>query len=208
MAVAFHSDKALWCAFKSGNRDALDVIFRSYYSSLYNYGYKIYSDGGFIEDCLQDFFLYLFERREGLANLEKIKPYLFKAFRRSLFRRLEKSRAEKRKQDSFVNQNQVGNIQFSVDELIIEQEAESLRGVLLLELLNRLPKQQREAIYLRYYHELTIREVAEVLNISYQGTVNTLYKAMKALRRNETLKRIIASLSLLILLQAFISILS
>jgi RNA polymerase sigma factor (sigma-70 family) len=204
MTIPLHSDKVLWRALKRGKRDALDVIFRTHYPALHTYGFKIYSDEGFIEDCLQDFFLYLFDRRDRLADVENIKPYLFKSFRRSLIRRLGKRRMEKRKEEAFASQNQLGNIQFSVDELIIEQEKEAFREAMLLDMLNRLPGQQREVILLRYYHGLSIKEVADVMNITYQGVVNTLYKAMKALRQNETLKRIIAFLSIPILLQGFI----
>lgn len=41
-------------------------------------------------------------------------------------------------------------------------------------------------IYLRYYNDLSIQEIAEVLSISYGAVVNTLYKAMVKLRKNRS----------------------
>lgn len=60
-------------------------------------------------------------------------------------------------------------------------------------MINELPRRQREAIFLRYYEGLQVREVAEVLGITYQGTVNTLYKGIKALRKHEQAAQLLSS---------------
>lgn len=197
MAIAFHSDKALWIAFKKGSREALDNLFRSYYSPLYHYGLKIYGDPAFIEDSLQSFFLHLYDNREQLANLENIKPYLFKAYRRQLLRQIEKSRKLKKLKNEEAQWQP--NIHFSADEIISKQEVEAFQKEVLLEMLHQLPNRQREVIYLRYYNNLSISEIAEVLSITYQGTANTLHKAIKTLRKDAKLKRIVAFFSLLFL---------
>lgn len=71
-----------------------------------------------------------------------------------------------------------------------KQEVDEHVRHVLLEMLNTLPKRQREVLYLRYYDQLSLAEVAEVLSITYQGTVNTVYKAIKALRTHESLGQI------------------
>lgn len=199
MAIAFHSDRALWHAFKKGNRDAVDSMFRIYYPVLYAYGLKMYGDAEFIEDSLQDFFLYLFEHRQTLSTPENVKAYLFKAYRRKLLRCIEKFRATAKRKGA-LSPNHIRHIQFSIDELIIQQEVVTLHREVLVEMLNKLPKRQREVIFLRYYNDLSIKDIAEVLSITYQGTVNTLYKAIKALRKDSNLQQILAFLGFLLLL--------
>jgi len=49
-------------------------------------------------------------------------------------------------------------------------------------LLNKLPKRQKEAIYLKYYSGLKATEISEVMNINYQSVVNILHKALKNLK--------------------------
>ena len=198
MALAFHSDKALWVAFKKGNRDALDTLFRSYYPLLYPYGLKIYANSDFIEESLQDFFLYLYENRSNLSDLERIKPYLFTAYRRRLLRQIKKYRSGRSLSQKDIPWQP--DIHFGHDEIMAQQELKSFQKELLVEILHQLPRRQREVIFLRYYSGLEIKEIAEVLSISYQGTVNTLYKAIKTLRQNTSLRRIQAFLSLFIAL--------
>jgi DNA-directed RNA polymerase specialized sigma24 family protein len=53
---------------------------------------------------------------------------------------------------------------------------------------------------LRYYADLQITEISNILSISYQGVVNAIYKAMKALRKNPELLHLIRYLSALFLL--------
>ena len=49
-------------------------------------------------------------------------------------------------------------------------------------LLNKLPKRQKEAIYLKYYSGLKATEIAEIMDINYQSVVNILHKAIKNLK--------------------------
>lgn len=196
MTHAYHSDRLLWCAFQEGDRRALDILFRSYYPLLYQYGVKIVTDHNQVEECLQDFFLYLYEKRQSLSIPDKIKPYLFISFRRHLLRQKDKATREM-KVLKLSTQWQT-DISFSEDELIISKESDQIRKKILHEMINRLPARQREVIFLRYFSDLSINEIAEALSISYQGTVNTLYKAIKSLRKDLRLKEIKAILSLLL----------
>ncbi len=174
------SDFYLWKGFKRGDKNALNVIFRRYYPLLHNYGRKLTQNTTLTEDCLQDFFLYLYEHRHNLKDVDTIKPYLFKAFRNRLFNYLK------------VNTNIVSletieknglPIEFSAEELMIHQENAQLQNAQILPLLNQLTNKQKELIYLKYYNNLSITDIAEVVGISYQGVLNGLSKTMKKLRK-------------------------
>ena len=82
------------------------------------------------------------------------------------------------------------NIYFSIDEIIIMQEVEDFQKMALIEMLNKLPNRQREVLVHKYYNNLTIKEISEVMDISYQGVVNAVYKAIKVLRSDAYLQRI------------------
>jgi RNA polymerase sigma factor (sigma-70 family) len=188
MSLTFHSDQVLWNAFKAGNRDALNALFKSYYPVLYRYGKKICDDSHTVEENIQEFFLYLFEHRTGLTTPDSIKSYLLKSFRRRLLNNLEQTRGYRKKRSIYAD-HQV-DIQFSIEEVMTRHELDDHIRHVLLEMLNSLPKRQREVVYLRYYDQLSLAEVAEVLSITYQGAVNTVYKAIKALRSHESLGQI------------------
>lgn len=184
-----HSARETWKAFKAGDREALGTIFKMYYPLLHHYGLKISHNEILTEDLLQDFFLYLYEHRESLKDLDSLKAYLFASFRRMLLRRLKQNR----KQEHYLSSDFLDSkeyIQFSIEELLISNENKSTWKKTLSKTLNKLPKRQREVVYLRYYNEMSLVEIAEVMNITYQGVSNTLYKAFKSLRKNTSLVKI------------------
>lgn len=174
-----NSDQLLWLALKKGDRDALGQLFQRHYASLHLYGYKLCGNTGLVEDCLQELFLYLFEKRQSIGEVTYIRAYLFKSFRSRMMRMLR---------------NQRRSVYVSLDdawlvlpnELDILDRDEAQRRVLAT-LINKLPPRQRELIYLRYYNDLSPGEIAEMLSISYRAVVNTLYKAMVALREDKSL---------------------
>ena len=174
------SDIYLWRGFKSGDKAALNILFRRYYPLLHNYGSKLTQNKGLTEDCLQDFFLYLYEHRQNLKDVDTIKPYLFKAFRNRLFKYLKAN-------TNFISLETIEKhglpIEFSAEELMIRQENIQLQSAQILPLLNQLTNKQKELIYLKYYNNLSITDIAEVVGISYQGVLNGLGKAMKKLRK-------------------------
>jgi RNA polymerase sigma factor (sigma-70 family) len=173
------TDKFIWKSLKEGDLKAFSVLFETYYPQLYSYGLKISKDVSVTEDTLQDFFLYVYEHRENLSDLDTISPYLFTAYKRFLLNVIKKNR--KLKSTDF-SEEIIADIKFTKEELIIEQETEDFRTKNIYKLLNKLPKRQKEAIYLKYYSGLKATEISEIMDINYQSVVNTLHKAIKSLK--------------------------
>nr|WP_262912766.1 sigma-70 family RNA polymerase sigma factor [Membranihabitans marinus] len=157
----------------------MSQIFRIYYSDLHNYGIKLCGKSSIVEDTLQDMFLHLFEKREQLGQVSYIKPYLYTCFRRSLLKNIQ----AKRQMDLLDDDLQ---LQIEPEEIALTQSNADLKKKVLASMINKLPKRQRELIYLRYYSDFSIDEIADILSISYRSVVNTLYKAMIRLRSDKT----------------------
>lgn len=170
----------LWKRFKNGDKNALDVIFKRYYAALYNYGNKLIKNPTLTEDCLQDFFLYIYEHRQNLKDLTSIKPYLFKAFRNRLLKYLKSN-------TNLIALEELDTIglpiEFSIEEIMIKQENSQLQRAQISNLLNQLTNRQKELVYLKYYNNLNIKDIAEIIGISYQGVVNGLSKTIKKLKK-------------------------
>lgn len=173
------SEKSIWHLFVEGDINAFSTLFKTYYSQLHNYGLKISGNPALTEDCLQSFFVYLYDNRKNLGTITHIKSYLFVSFRRALLKYLKKERKFTTYEEVFENSNV---FEFSAEELMVEQEFTKVRVRTLTQLLNNLSAREREAIYLKYYSNLSTNEIAEVMNISYQSVLNTLQKAFTKLR--------------------------
>ena len=181
------TDKFLWNALKEGDLNAFSVLFESYYPQLHSYGLKISKSSVVTEDTLQDFFLYVYEHRENLSDLDTIAPYLFTSYKRFLLKVMKKN--EKMKHTDFSNENFV-DIQFTAEEVITNQETVIFKNKNLALLLNKLPKRQKEAIYLKYYSGLKAAEISDVMDINYQSVVNILHKAIKSLKEEISIMKL------------------
>lgn len=171
------TDQQRWTFLKMGDKEALGQLFKRHYASLHQYGYKITGNSNIVEDCLQDLFLYIYEKRATLGEVEYVRAYLFRSFRRRLMRTLR---------------NQRKSVYVSLDNswIVAPKELEILdrderRRKQLADMINELSPRQREMIYLRYYSGLSPQEIAEMLSVSYRAVINTLYKAMVKLRKDK-----------------------
>lgn len=63
--MELHSDETLWYFFKKGEASSFTLLFKKYYPQLHVYGIKISNSPILTEDCLQNFFIQLYEKKIG-----------------------------------------------------------------------------------------------------------------------------------------------
>lgn len=181
------SDHFIWKSLKEGDLKAFSVLFENYYPKLYNYGLKISKNVSVTEDSLQDFFLYIYEHRENLSDLDDIAPYLFLSYKRFLIRIINRN---KKNRTLDVSEVTFVDFEFTAEEIMEKQETERFNKTNLPKILNALPKRQKEAIYLKYYSGLRAKEIAKIMNINYQSVINLLFKAIKSLKEDVSILKL------------------
>lgn len=167
----------LWVAFKKGNVDAFDAIYRTYVQILYNYGRKFTTDSNLVRDCIHNLFLELWNHRQSLSDVYAIKPYLFKGLRRKLMRELSQTHPT-----LDLPQHEAFAISASYETQLLYEQLEDERKHHLLGVINKLSKRQREVIFLKYYENLSYEEVAAVMNININTVYNLISLAIRKLR--------------------------
>jgi RNA polymerase sigma factor (sigma-70 family) len=160
----------------------LEQVMALHFRTLFHYGTKFSADDDFIKDHIQDLFLNLWDRRQSLEAEVNVKAYLLASLRRRLHRALL---AQKRFVNYSPDESPAGfELELSVEEAFIADEAtDSLCRELKLQLEN-LPQRQREAVYLKFYEDLTRDQIAEVMGINAQSVSNLLQVAIKHLKIN------------------------
>lgn len=172
---------ALWLAFKKGDRAAYARLVHIFYKILFNYGTKLCRDTSVVEDCIQDLFLELWQRRDYLAETEHLKFYLLKALRRKIY--YENNKQQKWQQESLSANQEVDFIgEFSIEAKIIEVETTEHHLKKLDDVLSKLTKREREVIYLKFYQEMDYEQIANLMSINYQSARNLIHAAIKALK--------------------------
>jgi RNA polymerase sigma factor (sigma-70 family) len=188
----------VWRLFKRGDKDAFATLYRTHVVSLLNYGNKISSDRVLIEDCIQDLFVELWQHRERIADTTSVKFYLFKALRYKVYRKMKTDNFFN-SQDIELHQNDLSSASHESNLIGIEVQSAQMEN--LRTLIKQLPKRQQEAINLRYFHNFSNEEVAQIMGVNYQSACNFIFSALQKLKLN--LK--VAVASFLFLLKFFLN---
>ncbi|MDR6562430.1 MULTISPECIES: sigma-70 family RNA polymerase sigma factor [Arcicella] len=188
----------LWLKIKAGDESAYEELMIYFYKILFNYGVRLVPEEDYVKDCIQDVFLEIWLRRSTLGDTDYVKYYLLKSLRRRIFREYKKwfSQQEEASDDyNFI-------VDFSIEAQLIEQESTTEQVEKIEMLLNKLPKRQKEVVYLKFYQNLNNEQISEVLGVNRQSVYNLLYEALRKLRNEWTGEYI----NLLVLLSTWYSI--
>jgi RNA polymerase sigma factor (sigma-70 family) len=137
-------------------------------------------DKDLVKDCLQELFARLWDKRETLGVAGSVNYYLFKSYRRLLINRI----VSKRK-FSIPFQGQPESVfEFvqSFEEYMMEQETKAHQYERLRSSIQSLTKRQREAIFLKFFNELSYHEVASIMEMRVDSVYNLISKTIDILR--------------------------
>jgi RNA polymerase sigma factor (sigma-70 family) len=175
-------DSTLWLNFKKGNDLAFSILYNKYVHRLYNYGMHSCRDKDLVLDCLQELFTLLWDRREKLSEVTCVNYYLFKSFRRLLMNRLSVGRK------FLISLNDKDSYGFhfapSQEDTLIEEEWEIERNKKVRNSLHSLTKRQREAVFLKFFNQLSYHEVAAIMDLHVDSVYNLISKSIDVLRKN------------------------
>jgi RNA polymerase sigma factor (sigma-70 family) len=175
-------DLLLWNEYRSGNANAFGALIRVHYPDLLHYGTRFTRDAELVKDCLQDLFLELWINRETISETSFVKYYLLKALRRKLTRKIGRSRYTGSWEE--LHFESIFNGTPSVETGIIREEGLAELARKMRHALAGLSKRQQEVIYLRYYVDADIDEIAEIMSVNRQSVYNHLHDAMKKLKKS------------------------
>jgi RNA polymerase sigma factor (sigma-70 family) len=174
-------DRTLWQRFKNGNDLAFSLLYKKYVQRLYNYGMHTCHDRDLVLDCLQDLFGRLWDKRDHIAEVEAVNFYLFKSFRRLLLNKL----VQNRKRSLLTLNSEFPGFEFhsSLEDAIILEEATAQQVGQLKRAIETLTKRQREAIFLKFFNDLSYQDVAAVMEMNVASVYNVMTKAIDSLRK-------------------------
>ena len=174
-------DFTLWNNLKAGNEKAFSTLFEKYYSDLVRYGNSLCSYDDRVQDCVQDVFTDIWVYRESLSASVIVKAYLLSSVRKRIARLYQRD-------PFFKKENKIETTEFlfdfSIEQQLINDEITSEKVLQLNTLINNLPSRQKEALYLRYHQQLTVEQIAEIMNVNYQSASNILFRGIQNLRKD------------------------
>jgi RNA polymerase sigma factor (sigma-70 family) len=168
-------------AFKSGDATAFSHLYQTYSAGLYNYGAKFSLDKDLIKDCIQELFVQLWTNRNSVGTPRHVKNYLFKSFRNLI---LKKTFRLGKNQDFDETEDYEFNVSLNIEETLIHDERRKQISEQLQGTISRLTARQREAIFLKFYEQLSYEEIAEVMGITVKASYKIMARSLGFLRDN------------------------
>lgn len=173
-------DLQLWRRLKNGDQNALEEIYNLHADSLENYARKFTTDIELIEDTIHDIFVLIWQKKDALSDTDSIIKYLCVSLRRELIRRIEKS--HKISGIDYI-ENTDTDFALSIEDILIQDETNEKNKSKIKDAFEFLSSRQREAIYLKYYEELSYEQICEIMDINYQSVRNLISKGIIELRK-------------------------
>lgn len=178
------SDKELVMRYQAGDVSCFQILVDRYQNKVYSYIMMLVRDRQLADDLFQDTFLKIIRTIKGGAYKEEGKFIQFVMriahnliidyFRKE--KRLPMVDPTKEDYDMLANARMKDP---SVEERIItEQIYDDLR-----KMINRLPDEQREVLNLRFYSDMSYKEIADVTNVSINTALGRMRYALINLRK-------------------------
>lgn len=180
------NNEHLWSQLRNGSQKAIEDLYRFNYQVLYSYALKICQDKELSKDCVQELFVQLWEKRDNLNEVSKVRSYLLQSIWHILIKKLKK---DNRNLSLDENKHYDVDVVFSQEYMLIQEQSQKEKKVLLDAAIQKLSKNQREIIFMQYYEGLSIDEVQQITELKYQSIKNLTHRAMVSLRESFKLKK-------------------
>ncbi len=159
---------------QSGDRVAFDQLLDQYQTQLWSFASRVLGDASAAEDVLQDVFWIIYKKLKWLSDPALFKPWAYRITTRECFRYIKKrARWPMQLDEEAFDAIAANDTSTDIDP----------RSALLPEMLAELSPASRVVILLHYFDDLTLAEVADVLDISVGTVKSRLAYGLAALRK-------------------------
>jgi RNA polymerase sigma-70 factor (ECF subfamily) len=166
-------DELLVIRCQLGERAAFDELTERWHLPVWKYVRRQMGDDDAARDVAQDVWLRVLRGIGRLRDGSRLRPWLFGIARRALMDRLRQQYAAPPESDVDVGEVAADPALDSPEEDLAAMEHE----------LARLPATEREILTLFYLRELSLAQVADVLDVPVGTVKSRLFRARRMLRR-------------------------
>ena len=178
--VGLESDAELMKKVAVEDMTAFSELLRRYQSPVFNFIYRTISDYGEAEDLTQEVFLRVYTSAKRYKPLAKFTTYLFKIARNLCLNNLRKRRHFWLfSLDEIDKSAEIPASRGSRPDVICEKE-ETVTSV--RKALATLSENQRMAVILQRFHNLSYEEIAKVMECSVSAVESLLFRAKQNLK--------------------------
>lgn len=180
-------DSVLVSDYISGKEASLSILINKHQQRLFSFIYSKIQDKDLTEDIFQDTFIKVIKTlRSGRYNEEgKFLPWVMRIahnlmidyFRKSKrFRSVRGRTSDNEELDIF---NTIRNEELNIEEFLVKDQVKND----VKELIERLPEEQKEVVKLRYYYDMSFKEISQFTDVSINTALGRMRYALINLRK-------------------------
>lgn len=163
---------------KNGDTDAWEILINSYYNMIFSYCVRrCFGNRVIAADLTQDIFLKLIESIDKYRFTGKFYNYLFTIAVNTCHNHFNKKRFDEKPFDEYIPPVETNDL--TTAKIVAQEEAD-----LIQQALNLLNDTQRDAIILKYFYKLKVKEIAKITNVSVPTAQSRINQGLKKLEKS------------------------
>jgi RNA polymerase sigma-70 factor, ECF subfamily len=163
-------------ALQKGNEDAFEVLFNTYSKRLYYVAFQYLNDRDETLEIVQDVFLKVWLNREKINPELPFIPYIIRIAKNLIINKAKKKLVENAYISFLEYKSELTS--FPTEEKVLFNEVSEIVN----KLINKFPPKRKEIFILSRHSGLSVREIAQKLQISESTVENHINKALKTLK--------------------------
>jgi RNA polymerase sigma-70 factor (ECF subfamily) len=178
------ADEELVVLYAKGENEAFDVLLNRYKSSLYSYIYFIVRNKDLTEDIFQETFVKVIVtiKQGRYTETGKFKAWVTRIAHNLIIDYFRQERSENTLSNDEVEVDLFNNIKLcdgTVEDRIVHHQVLSD----VKRLIQYLPESQREVLEMRYYQDMSFKEIADHTGVSINTALGRMRYAILNMRR-------------------------
>lgn len=173
--------RLLWERIRNEDEDAFYNLYAALYKDLVNFGIRTCGDVDVASEATDQVFVHIWEKRAKLDRVENVQSYLMTFLKRRMLRILEKQQKINTALQNVKAEDDW--VELPYEDFIIRVQTNEIIQLRLKEALTQLSYRQKQLIQLKFFEGLSYEQIAEVSKMTIKTAYNTLYDALKILRK-------------------------
>ena len=178
------TDDMLVALYSKGNDKAFDVLLSRYQGKIFNYIFFIVRNQELAEDLFQETFVKaIVTIQQGRYTADgKFASWLTRIAHNLVIDSYRQERNENTISNDEVEADLFNNADLCDDNIEMQMVNEQTL-IDVRRLVDALPENQREVVYMRYYQNLSFKEIADIIGVSINTALGRVRYALNNMRR-------------------------
>ena len=183
MATTLILDSILVKNYIAGDENALSLLIKRHQSKIYGFIYSKIQDRDLADDIFQDAFIKVIKTLKSQSYNEegKFLPWVMRITSNLIIDhyRNNKKMPMQRETEDFPLFDRIKDNSLTIGNLLIKNQVE----LDIKKLIQELPEEQKEVLMMRFYQDMSFKEISELTNVSINTILGRMRYALVNLRK-------------------------